>query len=121
MIYGIPILNKEWIDFIWDNRRTFDFNPADAEYEVAYKLKPFMLLKICLLNYSPDESETLAQAITSNAGEISPLGDGENTPVIAEDCSHLVIKDSQSVDFCSLLERSIHLPKYVVTDKVENM
>lgn len=118
MIYGIPILNKEWIDFIWENRRTPNFEPANPEFALKYKLKPFMNLKICLQNYPSKEAERLTQDILNNEGEIVPLGDGHDTPIIDKNCTHLVINNSEEIDFCGILERSLNLPKYVVTSKV---
>lgn len=118
MIYGIPILSKEWIDFVWDNRKDAQFNASDVESERKFKLKPFTRLKISLYNYPPEEEKELAQCILQNNGKVVSVGDGETTPTIAEDCTHLVIKDPQNINVCNLLEKSIHLPRYVVSDKV---
>lgn len=118
MIYGIPILSKEWIDFVWDSRKDAQFNASDVQLTLKFKLEPFTRLKISLYNYSPEEENELTQCILQNNGKVVSIGDGETSPIIAEDCTHLVIKDSQNINLCSFLEKSIHLPRYVVSDKV---
>ncbi|XP_017481243.1 PREDICTED: protein ECT2-like [Rhagoletis zephyria] len=117
VIYGIPILKKEWIDVVWKQRRNVNFCATNnAEVEAPHRLKPFTRLQISLYNYTSEEEAELRQAVLKNGGKVLPVGE-----TIAEGCTHLVVKivqqDLQQAEVSSLIEGSAHLPKYVVTDK----
>ena len=115
MIYGIPILYKEWIDFVWSNRRNATFVPTDPELLDSYRLKPLLDLKIALLNFDPQQVEELSPVITANDGLVVPVGD--------EHCTHLVVNtgsgaQQQKFNYSATLEELLHLPKFVVSEKV---
>ena len=55
VIYNLPILCKEWIDHVWQNRREINFNPNDENILAKYRLKPFTDLRIALYNFRPKE------------------------------------------------------------------
>ena len=110
MIYGIPILHKEWIDYLWKNRRTSQFISSSCEHFANYKVKPFSNLKISLLNFPSDQFENLTQSIIENEGEVVNV---DNTS-----CTHLVVNDSTKSNYLELLNDLNKVPEYVVDEKV---
>ncbi|KAH9405647.1 Protein T2, partial [Tyrophagus putrescentiae] len=104
VIYGIPILGKEWIDHVWDNRRR----------------KPFTRLKIALYNYPEEEEVLLNREIKENGGEVITPAEA----MLLGGCSHMVVKigEQESVEQLQaevgrLLEAAAYLPRFVLTDK----
>ncbi|KAJ6222116.1 hypothetical protein RDWZM_000661 [Blomia tropicalis] len=108
-IYGIPILSKEWIDFVWENRRNADFISDDSTHLEKYRLKPFTGMKISLLNFPDDQIEQLTKNITENDGILVPIDD--------EHCSHLVINNAKTINYIEILEKLDSCPQFVVSEK----
>ena len=95
---------------MWENRRTPNFDPSNPEYFRKFKLKPFLDVKISLLNFPSEENDKLVNKIIENDGVVVNFEE--------DCCTHLVINDSKKFNYIEVLEKSINIPKYVVNEKV---
>ncbi|KAH9416784.1 Protein T2 [Dermatophagoides pteronyssinus] len=108
VIYNLPILCKEWIDHVWQNRREINFNPNDENILAKYRLKPFTDLRIALYNFRPKELAEKTKLIIEYGGYSISFCESNTT--------HLVINDHTEIDCEDIQEQYTNLPKFIVSE-----
>lgn len=97
---------------MWRNRRVVNFDANADDLLAKYKIKPFVHLRIALLNFEQAEYQQMSAKIIENDGAVVTLDDNEG------ECTHLVIRDADNFDYVGALEHVQSIPELVVSEEV---
>ncbi|CAG2119479.1 unnamed protein product [Medioppia subpectinata] len=89
VIYGIPILFKEWIEELWQHRNDSHFDPNDINLINKFKIKAFHGLGLAFVGFSKEEPLEVNEREEMEI--LTKTFDGQVVDPYSNSCTHIIL------------------------------
>ncbi|XP_041973962.1 protein ECT2 isoform X2 [Aricia agestis] len=86
--FGLPVLQRSWVDCCWERRDDPACIATDAAFIKEHKLKVFAGARVCFVGFAEDETQHMAEVLSGNGGAACTLDD--------PDCTHVVMANGET-------------------------
>ncbi|XP_041973967.1 protein ECT2 isoform X7 [Aricia agestis] len=87
--FGLPVLQRSWVDCCWERRDDPACIATDAAFIKEHKLKVFAGARVCFVGFAEDETQHMAEVLSGNGGAACTLDD--------PDCTHVVVDEHNTI------------------------